>query len=105
MIENKITEETLALLNEAFERGASDEEACAYSEIEIEDLEKIEEENISFKKKKEKIRHKLILGAKSLIIQQMINQKDPIMAVKYLEILRKEKEEKKNTKKIRKSYF
>ena len=96
---NKISTEDLKnILLICFENGATEEEACAYANIDISELEKIEKEDASFITKKNNTRHKINLKAKNIIIKKMNKNDDHKKDLRFLELKRKDAELKNNKK-------
>ncbi len=85
----KMTEATVAKLEEAFSLGCTDLEACLFADIDKATLYRYQEKNPSFCDRKELLKENPILIARKSVIQGM--EEDSNLALKYLE--RKKKDE------------
>lgn len=79
---------TLSKLEHAFAIGSTDQEACVYADISTASLYRYEEKNPQFRERKNQLKSKPILKAKSKIVESLDDVK---VAMWYLE--RKAKEE------------
>jgi hypothetical protein len=84
-----VTGEKIALLKAAFLFGASDKEACAYAEISKDSLYRYQSSHPDFSEQKEAWKENPILKAKETVFRGV--QRDPDLALRYLE--RKKKDE------------
>lgn len=79
-----MTEETLALLKEAFLLGMTDSEACLYAgDINPSTLYKYQDEHPEFSKRKEQWKQNPILEARQSVLKGI--KRDPDLALKFLE--------------------
>ena len=85
-----MTPEIINKLEQAFSMGCSDLEACLYADIGKTTLYNYQNENPEFVERKEKLKEKLVLKARS-VIADSLNKQDENTAKWYLE--RKKKEE------------
>lgn len=69
-------------LENAFKIDATDEEACIWAGITIEELKDYEKNNPMFLKRKQEIRNEIVLIAKKTCVQSML--KNPVTASMYL---------------------
>lgn len=86
----KMTPETIYKLEQAFSMGCSDLEACLHANIGKTTLYNYQQENPEFVERKEQLKEKLVLKARS-VIAESLNNKDENTAKWYLE--RKKKNE------------
>ena len=85
-----MTPEIINKLEQAFSMGCSDLEACLYADIGKTTLYNYQNENPEFVERKEKLKEKLVLKART-VIAESLNKQDENTAKWYLE--RKKKEE------------
>ena len=85
-----MTPETIYKLEQAFSMGCSDLEACLHANIGKTTLYNYQQENPEFVERKEQLKEKLVLKARS-VIAESLNNKDENTAKWYLE--RKKKNE------------
>lgn len=80
----KLTPETILLLEQAFSMGCSDLEACVHANIGKTSLYNFQAEHPEFVERKELLKEKLVLKARS-VIANALNNKDENTAKWYLE--------------------
>jgi hypothetical protein len=85
-----MTKDTLAKLEYAFSIGCSDSEACLHANINKSTLYRFQNENPEFKDRKDLLKEKLVLVARTNIAYKL-NEKDTATSIWYLE--RKKKAE------------
>jgi hypothetical protein len=85
-----MTPEIIAKLEQAFSMGCSDLEACLHANIGKTTLYNYQNENPKFVERKEQLKEKLVLKART-VIAEALNKKDENTAKWYLE--RKKKDE------------
>ena len=85
-----MTPEIINKLEQAFSMGCSDLEACLFADIGKTTLYNYQNENPEFVERKEKLKEKLVLKART-VIAESLNKQDENTAKWYLE--RKKKEE------------
>jgi hypothetical protein len=79
-----VTPETLAKLEQAFSLGCSDLEACIYADVSPSILYRFQEKNPEFRERKEMLKQKLVLKARTVVAEALKN-KDENTAKWYLE--------------------
>lgn len=79
-----MTPETLAKLEQAFSLGCSDLEACIFADIHPTVLYRFQEKNPEFRERKEMLKQKLVLKARTVVAEALKN-KDENTAKWYLE--------------------
>lgn len=84
----KMTNLLVKKLEEAFSLGASDAEACFYAGISKQTLYDFEKKNPKFSDRKTQLKERPILLARQTVIKGI--QKDPDLALKFLERRKKE---------------
>lgn len=84
-----MTPETINKLEQAFSMGCSDLEACLHANIGKTTLYNYQQENPEFVERKEILKEKLVLKARS-VIAESLNNKDENTAKWYLERKRKD---------------
>ena len=85
----KLTPETILLLEQAFSMGCSDLEACVHANIGKTSLYNFQAEHPEFVERKELLKEKLVLKARS-VIANALNNKDENTAKWYLEKKKKD---------------
>lgn len=80
----KMTSETIAKLEQAFSLGCSDLEACIYADVSPSILYRFQEKNPEFRERKEMLKQKLVLKARTVVAEALKN-KDENTAKWYLE--------------------
>jgi hypothetical protein len=83
-----MTDIALQKLEEVFALGGSDKEACFYADISPSTLYNYQQENPDFLERKGLLKESPVLKARRIIIEGM--EKDPRLALKYLERINKE---------------
>ena len=81
---SSVTSETLAKLEQAFSLGCSDLEACIYADVSPSILYRFQEKNPEFRERKEMLKQKLVLKARTVVAEALKN-KDENTAKWYLE--------------------
>jgi len=84
---SKIDDDILGKLHQAFSIGCSDEEACAFAEINPSTLYEYQKKNPEYTKYKEQLKQKPILKAKNTLVKSL---DDPKMALEYLKAKKKD---------------
>ncbi len=81
---SSVTPETLAKLEQAFSLGCSDLEACIYADVSPSILYRFQEKNPEFRERKEMLKQKLVLKARTVVAEALKNN-DENTAKWYLE--------------------
>ena len=81
---SSVTPETLAKLEQSFSLGCSDLEACIYADVSPSILYRFQEKNPEFRERKEMLKQKLVLKARTVVAEALKN-KDENTAKWYLE--------------------
>ena len=89
LFDGKATEKVVSKLEEAFEYGATDDEACLHADISTAALYRYEKANPKFRERKQRLKLKPILLARSSVVSAL--KGSPELSLKFLE--RKVKDE------------
>lgn len=71
---SSVTPETLAKLEQAFSLGCSDLEACIYADVSPSILYRFQEKNPEFRERKEMLKQKLVLKARTVVAEALKNK-------------------------------
>ena len=83
MFDGKNKKDVLSKLEEAFAQGCTDEEACIYADISLSALYRYEEEHLEFRERKQLLKQKPILLARTEVVKGIEGDKE--FALKFLE--------------------
>ena len=72
----KMTEDTLAKLEDAFSCGCTDEEACLYADISMTTLYRYQEDNPKFRDRKLLLKQNPVMKARRVLMEDLEENKD-----------------------------